>query len=350
MKNNILIAILLLAIMNFLSCREDDSLDDSTLKCPISGLIFTVNGTDYVAVPKLTESGTLSNTLLLEVKIPASSALVKQITLLNSQSTINIKQGDAVTFIDNRLSLVLKTGSESYTYEVEMSFSPPPFLYFIKSSDKDGQGNRNFLDKKNSQTIASGGYNESYEGYIDLSKTNWDNIGLITSDLATYYDVDGGWSPAKSYGTFVLQKKSSPGTGYYPVQGPWADWKWTNGNAFVISPGIWKLNFNTTTSALNLLATQWAIVGTAVGKVEPMSYSSDTGIWTLTTDLSAGKFKFTTIPISAGDPVIVYGDSEGIAKLSETGTDISITEPGRYTIGLNLNKPPYYNYTITLNK
>ena len=33
---------------------------------------------------------------------------------------------------------------------------------------------------------------------------------------------------------------------------------------------------------------------------------------------AAGKLKFTTIPVSAGDPTVTYGASDGIVRLSET--------------------------------
>ena len=69
----------------------------------------------------------------------------------------------------------------------------------------------------------------------------------------------------------------------------------------------------------------------------------------LDTDLSPGTLKFTTIAVGYGDPIIVYGASEGLSKLSEEGTDIEIGTAGNYTITLNLSQPPYYDYSIKKN-
>ena len=55
------------------------------------------------------------------------------------------------------------------------------------------------------------------------------------------------------------------------------------------------------------------------------------------------------IAVGYGDPIIVYGASEGLSKLSEEGTDIEIGTAGNYTITLNLSQPPYYDYSIKKN-
>ena len=49
----------------------------------------------------------------------------------------------------------------------------------------------------------------------------------------------------------------------------------------------------------------------------------------------------TTVPVSAGDPTVTYGASDGIVRLSETGTDITIDEAGTYRIELDLSTPFY---------
>lgn len=83
--------------------------------------------------------------------------------------------------------------------------------------------------------------------------------------------------------------------------------------------------------------------------LKAMTYSSETRLWSLDTDLSPGTLKFTTIAVGYGDPIIVYGASEGLSKLSEEGTDIEIGTAGNYTITLNLSQPPYYDYSIKKN-
>lgn len=143
-----------------------------------------------------------------------------------------------------------------------------------------------------------------------------------------------------------MTEKPSPGTGYFPCDGPWGDWTTTGGNASIVSPGIWKLNFNATTRELTLLETQWAVSGTAAGTTKAMTYDSQTRKWSITTELSAGKLKFITIPVSVSDPTVTYGASDGLVRLSEQGTDISIDEAGTYRIELDLSTP-FYDYSIT---
>lgn len=87
----------------------------------------------------------------------------------------------------------------------------------------------------------------------------------------------------------------------------------------------------------------------AISSLKAMTYSSETRLWSLDTDLSPGTLKFTTIAVGYGDPIIVYGASEGLSKLSEEGTDIEIGTAGNYTITLNLSQPPYYDYSIKKN-
>lgn len=60
---------------------------------------------------------------------------------------------------------------------------------------------------------------------------------------------------------------------------------------------------------MTLLHTQWAVTGSAISSLKAMTYSSETRLWSLDTDLSPGTLKFTTIAVGYGDPIIVYGAS-----------------------------------------
>ena len=48
------------------------------------------------------------------------------------------------------------------------------------------------LNTETAQTIASITYNNLFEGYIDLTNTSWNNIGLVQSDQSAYFDVSAG--------------------------------------------------------------------------------------------------------------------------------------------------------------
>lgn len=344
MKRNITLILLALCVaMGLISCNEDSFPENPTLISPISGLVLEVNGVDYVAVPQLKEDGSVSNTLLLAVNQPSITAVVKQINVSESSASVNVSVGDVITFKNNRFELQWKNGGQTESFFVEMSYNPPPVLYLVMSG---AIGDYYGLNPETAQTIASITYNHQFEGYADLTNTSWNNIGLVQSDQSVYWDVSAGLGGGQSYGSFTMAEKPSPGTGYFPCDGPWGDWTTNGGNASIVSPGVWKINFNVTTRELTLLETQWAVTGTAIGATKAMTYDSQTRKWSLTTNLTVGKLKFSTIPVSVADPTITYGVSDGFVRLSEQGSDIVIDEAGIYRIELDLSTP-FYDYSIT---
>mgnify|MGYP000043170885 CR=1 FL=1 len=142
-----------------------------------------------------------------------------------------------------------------------------------------------------------------------------------------------------------MVKKESAGGNVFSLRWSLGKLDFNNGTPNYFS-GVWKINFDAATQVMTLLHTQWAVTGSAISSLKAMTYSSETRLWSLDTDLSPGTLKFTTIAVGYGDPIIVYGASEGLSKLSEEGTDIEIGTAGNYTITLNLSQPPYYDYSI----
>ena len=341
----------LLVFTIFLTACQDDKLPSNpVLMAPVSGLVINVNGENYTALPVLKENGSFDDTYILPVKIPSKNAKIVQINFTDKSLSSDLKVGDEVQFdADNKLALnVLRDGTTVAKYWVEMRFNPPAFFYFIKTSDKDADGNRYFLDLEHPQTIASGTYDEWFEGYVDLTMSNWDNIGLISSDLTTVYDYEGGpWPPLTEY-AWNAAPHVAPGTGCYPVAGPWNDWKVTNDNPDIVSPGVWRISFNSTTLAVNMTETQWCVDGSSVDKITPMIYDSSTRMWSVELSLSAGSFRFKTTPVTFGDQTFDFGlATSGISELAEGGKDIEVKEVGKYRIELCLSNSPYYTYKIS---
>ncbi|MBC5646305.1 hypothetical protein H8S77_25900 [Parabacteroides sp. BX2] len=334
-------------ILGLVSCSDDSYPSDPTLTLPVSGLVLEVNGSDYVAVPQFAADSILGNQLSLSVKIPATTAIVKQIDLVDKNASANISKGDVVTFIDDKLTFEIHYGGVVEPYIVEMSYNPPPKMYLVKTRDKDKNGNKYYLNVEIAPFISSVTYDNQFEGYVDLTDTNWDNLALIQSDFSTYFDVSAGLGGGQSYGKLELVSKDAPGTGSYPSDGPWGDWTTSNNNPKIVSPGVWKINFDSSTKEVTFLETQWAISGTSANSEETMTYFPDEKLWKLTTKLSEGNLRFTTIPVSPNDPVINYGESSGLSKLSEQGTDIKIEAMGMYEITLDLGNSPFYDYTIS---
>lgn len=330
-----------------MGCQNTELPSNPTLTSPISGLVLTVNNEDYIATPMLNGNNELSDTLLLSVKIPSRFASIKSLSFSDTSYSSNIKVGDQITFENNVFAVDLAKNGQNRNYYIKMSYNPPPFMYFIKSSDKDVSGNRYYLSVEKANNISSGTYDSQYEGYVDLTNSNWDNIGLITSDKTVYYDYNGGAWPAVSYYEWTGTPEKSPMTGYYPCNGPWNNWKFTNNNSEITSPGVWKINFNSETKKVTMLEVQWAIAGSAVSKRTAMKFDSSLKQWSIKLAMSVGTFHFTTIPIASSDPSITYGLSTGISQLSEGGSDISVSEAGTYTVTLSLFNPPYYVYSIS---
>jgi hypothetical protein len=356
MKKTISVVSLLGCLIGYYSCSESENpapeVPEITLSA-VSYLEFTVNGENCPAAFQLLPDGGLSDTMVLQVTEPSTEATVKAVTLIDPGITINIAEGEKVTFVNNVLAIILSNGSVSKTYYVEMRFSEGAandrsFLYLVKTSDSDGSG-RYYLNTTTAEKLFTTADTDIYEGYVDLTATDWDNIGLVTSDLRTLLNVNDGFYPEVSFGSFTLvETEQAEGNLYYPTDGPWADWLWTGGNASIISPGVWKLNYNASTKLLELLEVQWAITGTATGgQAQAMTYISATKIWSITAELSAGNISFATIPVSEADPVVAYKAASS-TQLAAEGNDIAIPSAGSYTIKIYLSISPY-SYEVTKN-
>jgi hypothetical protein len=178
------------------------------------------------------------------------------------------------------------------------------------------------------QTIASGTYDNNYEGYIDFP-VSWLGFYLVTPATGIEYGVNAGFSSGT---TETLQQTTSAA--------PYGNWG-TN--------GYWKFNYNATTLALTLVQTNWAITGSATGNnADVMVFSTTSKTWSITASLSAGSFQFT----AQSTPAVIYGDAGttvATGQLAANGTAISIPSAGNYTITMNLSNPPYYVYQVVKN-
>jgi hypothetical protein len=354
MKKIFLIVPFLAALLALGSCVEEEKIS-SVSEFNLSSILyleFTVNETEKCPIIfQYLEEGELNDTTLIMVENLNTKAKVKTFTLINPVILINLTVGDEVTFNDdNVLPITLTLRGESKTYYVHMQAKEPEisrsFFYVVKTSDVDETGGRYYLNEAKADRLIAVSETD-YEGYADFTQTNWDNIGIVKSDLSVLFDINGGFYPEQSYGSFILTEKTTPGGSlYFNTDGPWADWTWTGGNEAIVSPGVWKLNFNTSTNHLDLLEVQWAITGTATnGEAGAMTYTSSNKTWSVTTNLSAGNIRFTTIPVSESDPIITYG-AISKTQLAGNGNDIDVTVDGNYTLKIYLNVTPY-RYEIT---
>lgn len=343
MKRIFIILTLALAVVG---CARESWPDNPVIKSKIGSLIMTVRGEDYTAIPVLNEKKELTDTMLLSVKLPSNQATVKTIKFSEPTGTADIKEGDVVDFVNDMFTFHYSDSYGSKDFVVVMSYNPPPFYYLVKSSDRDDQRVRYYLDVNVNPHVASGNYDHNFEGYVDLTATNWDNICLVNSDQTAYYDVAGGFAAKQSYGTLTLVENTPQGDGHYPCNGPWGEWTTDGGNEKIVSPGYWRVSFNSETLDLTMLETQWAVTGSAVSETTAMIFYPEDKVWKLTCTLKAGNVKFVTIPVTATDPVLEYGaDPSSTGSVKEGGNAINV-EAGEYEIILDLHEAANYVYSI----
>jgi len=95
----------------------------------------------------------------------------------------------------------------------------------------------------------------------------------------------------------------------------------------------------------------WGIIGEFNGwsVSDPLTFNAATGVWTITRDMPAGKFKFR----ANNDWAINFGDKSPADFKPEYGDaggdDIAIATAGNYTISLDLSAGGNYAYTLKKN-
>ena len=107
------------------------------------------------------------------------------------------------------------------------------------------------------------------------------------------------------------------------------------GNLVVSEAGMYKIDVDLTANSYTLTKTEWGLTDATDGSWDnstPMSYDPVTGLWSVTTTLKDGTFKFRAN--NAWD-INLGGDPN---NLSYGGDNIQATA-GTYTITLDLSDP-----------
>lgn len=112
--------------------------------------------------------------------------------------------------------------------------------------------------------------------------------------------------------------------------------------------GYYKINVDLNALTYTALKTTWGLIGDATAggwdADQDMTYDPAEKVWVITTNLTAGEFKFRAN--DAWD--LDYGDNDGDGTLEAGGSNIPVDEAGNYTIVLNLSENPYA-YTLIKN-
>ena len=117
----------------------------------------------------------------------------------------------------------------------------------------------------------------------------------------------------------------------------------TGDNLVVAEAGMYKIDVDLNNNSYLMTKTEWGLIGDATeggwDESTPMTYNPDTGLWSVTTTLGNGSFKFRA---NNSWDINLGGD---LNNLNYGGDNIPATE-GTYTITLDLSKPEAFTATI----
>lgn len=217
--------------------------------------------------------------------------------------------------VEDRLSDVF---SIAFTpYEIVIEF---PEIYVPGSYQSAGSYSEGDWSPETAPALYSTASDDSYEGYIYIADDG--SMFKFTEDRS--WDVN--WGDDGADGT--LQP---------------------DGADIEADAGYYKINVDLNDMTYSMLNTTWGVIGDAAngwddGDDAEMSYDVEAKVWTVTTDLSEGEFKFR----ANGEWDLDYGSDNQDGTLQQGGGNINVTEAGTYTIELDLSGP-IYRYSFELN-
>ena len=118
------------------------------------------------------------------------------------------------------------------------------------------------------------------------------------------------------------------------------------GNLKVSEAGMYKIDVDLSGSPVyTMVKTEWGLIGDATegswDNSTPMTYDPETGLWSVTTTLVNGSFKFRA---NNSWDINLGGD---LNNLSYGGDNISVAEAGTYLITLDLSDSSQFKATMT---
>ena len=194
-----------------------------------------------------------------------------------------------------------------YTYTIEIIGEMNLTLYV--------PGGHQGWDPASAPTLYNRNFDFKYSGYVFFGEANTE----------FKFTAQPGWD-GTNYG--------DGGDGTISTDG---------GNLKVADAGMYKIDVDLTANSYTLTKTEWGLIGDATDgswdNSTPMSYDPVTGLWSVTTTLKDGTFKFRAN--NAWD-INLGGD---LNNLSYGGDNIAATA-GTYTITLDLSDPEAFKATV----
>ena len=117
------------------------------------------------------------------------------------------------------------------------------------------------------------------------------------------------------------------------------------GNLVASEAGMYKIDVDLSGSPVySMVKTEWGLIGDATeggwDNSTPMTYEPETGLWTVTTTLGTGEFKFRA---NDGWDINLGGD---INNLTYGDNNIPVAEEGTYTVTLDLSDSKQFKGTF----
>lgn len=223
--------------------------------------------------------------------------------------------------VDVRLIASLAPNRPAYSNTITIRVTPYEDLMMYPSLYLAGSFNG--WSHSDAHRVGSVEDDGNYEGYVYFPNANTE----------FKFSSQAGWD-GTNYGDDGVDKLSADGSA---------------GNLVVAEAGYYFLKADTEALSWSAVKTDWGIIGDATGSWDsstPMEYNAETGLWTLTANLSAGEWKFR-----ANDEwVIDLGASDKSGVLTYGGGNFEIEEPGNYVITLDLSNAAYYTYSLEIQQ
>lgn len=274
----------------------------------------TKSETDVVSSYQLLLGGTYDLPVSLEGKAKVSELAAGVVSLFG--------QAPVERTIASTLSVFISTGesvmkaSTSIELKVTLVVDFGEFIYM--------PGNHQGWNTSNAPALHSPNFDGVYTGF-----------SYLDGDFKFNKSRDSSWADGEynfnDFSTFSSEISQGEGT-----------------NFNVSTPAFYYIVANVATGDLSVTATTWGMIGDATPNGwdadTPLTYNMADATWTVTADLTAGKFKFR----ANGDwDINLGGDMD---NLTQNGADIAISEAGNYTITLYMTRSTSDKIYCTLIK
>lgn len=199
-----------------------------------------------------------------------------------------------------------------YTYKIEIIGEMNLLLYV--------PGGHQGWDPASAPTLYNRNFDFKYDGFVNFPEDNTEFKFTVEPNWGKEYADGGDGTLAESGGNLKIEE-----AGFYKI---------------IVDLSGSPYTYTTT-------KTVWGVVGGATAggwdTDTEMTYDAEAAIWSVTTDLTAGEFKFR----ANNDWGLNYGGD--LNNLTSDGSNLSVPEDGNYTITVDFSNSEQFKGTIVKN-